>query len=81
MGRGPVVHDLTAGFTVFGFLDTAPSEALVELRERIFAQIHTSHHYRERRAVVDMVPVDVLGQSHDAIAKSYEADWQSNLNL
>ena len=32
-GRAPVVHDLTAGFTVFGFLDADAPADLVEWRE------------------------------------------------
>lgn len=78
-GRAPVVHDLTAAFTLFGFLDDNPPADLVELRESLFAEIHSSHHYAERRDLVDLVPDSVLRQSHGAIAATYAANWRSNL--
>ncbi len=78
-GRGPVIHDLTAAFSVYGFLDPdAPSE-LVELREKMFSQIANSHHYSERRAVVDKVLTSALEQPHGVIVSSSERDWRSNL--
>jgi hypothetical protein len=78
-GRGPVVHDLTAAFSVYGFLDAdAPSE-LVELREKSFSQIANSHHYRERRAVVDKVLTSALRQPHTTIVSASQSDWRSNL--
>ncbi len=78
-GRAPVVHDLTAAFTVFGFFDDNPPAELVSLRERLFAEVRSSHHYSERRDLVDLVPEHVLRQTPDAIAATYAADWQSNL--
>ncbi|MEZ5412650.1 MAG: hypothetical protein R2761_31745 [Acidimicrobiales bacterium] len=80
-GRAPVVHDLTAAFTLFGFLDASPPAELVELREKLFAQVHSPHHYVELRHLVDLVPADVLRSSHDAIATAYRSDWRSNLAL
>lgn len=80
-GRAPVIHDLTAGFTIFGFLDPNPPADLVALRERLFAEVRSSHHYTERRAIVDMVPAEVLSQPHTAIADAYRQDWRQNLLL
>lgn len=80
-GRGPVVHDLTAAFTVYGFLDEDPAGDLVELREEIFSQIKSNHHYFERREVVDLVTEDALRQGHDQIAVSYGVDWHRNLTV
>lgn len=80
-GRGPVVHDLTAAFAVYGFLDENPAEDLVELREGMFSQIKSSHHYFERREVVDLVSEEALRQSHDQIVTSYGVDWRRNLVL
>lgn len=80
-GRGPVVHDLTAAFTIFGFLDDAPADDLVAWRERLFAQVHSHHHYRERRAIADLVSDAVLHRPHTAIEADYRAGWTRNLSL
>lgn len=80
-GRGPVVHDLTAAFTLFGFLDEAPADELVALRAPLFDQVHSHHHYRERRAVADLVPESVLHRPHTAIESDYRSDWKKNLAL
>jgi hypothetical protein len=81
LGRAPVIHDLTAAFTIFGFLDDAPPQELVELREALFAEVRSSHHYAELRHLVDLVPDSALAQGHDAVAVAYKADWRSNLAL
>ena len=78
-GRAPVVHDLTVAFTVFGFLDDSPDVELVAKREALFAEVKSSHHYTERRELVDLVPDDVLRQTPDEVEKAYRADWRSNL--
>jgi len=78
-GRGPVVHDLTAAFTIWGFLDSNPASDLVELREELFPQIASSHHYAERREVADMVPSEVLARPHSLIIEDYGADWRNNI--
>jgi hypothetical protein len=80
-GRGPVIHDLTAAFTIFGFLDAGAPAELVQLREPLFAEVRSSHHYAERRAIADMVPAEVLRQPHTAIAEAYRRDWRQNLLL
>lgn len=80
-GRAPIVHDLTAGYTVFGFLDENAGDQLVEMRERLFPQIHSAHHYRERRAVVDLVRDESLRQTPSAIEQAYRADWMRNLHV
>lgn len=78
-GRAPVIHDLTAAFTIFGFLDPSPPAELVALREELFAEVASAHHYPERRYLVDLVPDEALARPHDAIAAAYRADWRSNL--
>jgi hypothetical protein len=80
-GRAPVVHDVVVAFSVFGFLDPNPPAELVELRRQLFAEVRSSHHYAERRDLVDLVPDGVLRQSPEAIAKTYATNWRSNLNL
>ncbi len=76
-GRAPIVHDLTVAFTIYGFLDPDPDVELAERRRREFAEIRSSHHYSERRYVVDRVAEAALRTSHDAIGAAYEADWRS----
>lgn len=78
-GRGPVVHDLTVAFTVFGFLDESPDPALVSLREGLFAEVKSSHHYTERRELVDLVLEEILRLPHAKVEAQYETDWRSNL--
>lgn len=58
-GRAPSIHDITVALTLWGFLAEAPS-ALVALRTQVFAAVASTHHYMERRAIVDAVPEDVL---------------------
>lgn len=80
-GRGPVVSDLNAAFSVYGFLHSDPPVELVELREQLFAQIASHHHYQERRAVVDIVSAQTLRQAPDAIVNAARTDWRSNLEI
>lgn len=80
-GRAPVIHDLTAGFGVFGFLDDDAPAELVAWREANFDEIHTEHHYSERRELVDRVGDEVLRRPHAAILADYEADWTRNVSI
>ena len=79
-GRAPVVHDLTAAFTIYGFLDQSPSAELAANRARLFAEVKSSHHYSERREVVDRVSDDALLQTHGEIQDQYNADWRKLFN-
>ncbi|MEZ5225415.1 MAG: hypothetical protein R2710_01745 [Acidimicrobiales bacterium] len=78
-GRGPMVHDLTAAFTLFGFLDDAPDPELVAFREAAFAEVSSHHHYVERQELIDMVPDAVLRRPHAAIIADYGSGWRKNL--
>ncbi|MGH1492411.1 MAG: hypothetical protein ACRBK7_23990 [Acidimicrobiales bacterium] len=80
-GRAPVVHDLTAAFTIFGFLDAEPPAQLAAERLQLFAEVKSNHHYSERRQLVDMVSEDGLLQSHQAIASLYKQNWRELFNL
>ncbi len=80
-GRAPVMHDLTVAFTIFGFLDDEPQGDLLELRRRVFEEVHSPHHYRKLRELADMVPAEVLHQPHDAILEQAKSDWTSVLAL
>lgn len=76
-GRAPTVHDLRCAFAIFGFLGAAEPE-LVELRSRLFEEVAHPHHYAERRAIVDAVPIDFLRRPHKQILDQVE-DWRSVL--
>jgi hypothetical protein len=78
-GRAPMVYDLTAAFTIWGFLDPGPPPDLVELRERLFPQVASPHHYVERREIVDRVSAEVLLRPHAAIKADYVRDWTANI--
>ena len=78
-GRAPVVHDLRIAYTVFGYLDENPDPELVEFRKELFAEVHYSFHYFERRAIADLVGDDVLAQTPDEVAVRYRADWRDQL--
>jgi hypothetical protein len=78
-GRAPVVHDLTVAFTIWGFLDESPDPELLHLRESLFAQVASAHHYPERREIVDLVPAEALERPHAEIISNYQAGWRQNL--
>lgn len=80
-GRAPVIHDLTAALTIWGFLDpTAPRE-LVELRREWFEEVHLSFHYTARQRIADAAPEEVLRLTHQKIAERYRVDWRACLDL
>lgn len=58
-GRAPSIHDITVALTLWGFLAEASPE-FVAIRAQVFAAVASTHHYMERRAIVDAVPEDVL---------------------
>jgi hypothetical protein len=75
-GRAPVVHDLTAAFTIWGYLAEADAE-LVRLRRPLFEEVANPHHYMELRRVADLVPQAVLRLSHQEIARVADTDWRA----
>ncbi|MET0144279.1 MAG: hypothetical protein ABW328_05775 [Ilumatobacteraceae bacterium] len=79
-GRAPVIHDLRIGFTIWGFLDATPPDALVALRRPLFEGVANSlHHYDERRALVDSVPDATLRMTPAEVATSYPTHWAALL--
>lgn len=66
-GRAPILGDLTLALTFWGFLAPAADE-LVAIRSRIFAAVASSHHYVERRAIVDAMTEDLLRMTVDQVA-------------
>jgi len=80
-GRAPVVHDLTIGFTVWGFLDEEADADLVALRHARFAEVAHPHHYVARRTIADAVPDEVLLRAVGQVEADHRADWRSLLDL
>lgn len=79
-GRAPVVHDLNVAFTVFGFFDDNPPAELATWRDGLFAEVHSSHHYAERRDLVDLVPDEVLRRTPEQVAGTYAEGWRLNFD-
>jgi len=79
-GRAPVVHDVRIAYRIFGFLDSNPPTELLELRKEMFAEVHYSFHYFERRAIADSIDDAVLRQTPDAVASAYESDWRQQIS-
>ncbi len=79
--RAPVVHDLRIAYTLFGYLDADAPDELVAWRRPVFAEVHHSFHYFERRAIADQVDAAVLTQTPDEVATRYRADWRDQLGL
>lgn len=77
-GRAPVLHDLRVGLTIWGFLTDAPAE-LVTLRKGLFEEVWHPHHYAEQRALVDLVPNDVLRMTPQQVIEAHQRDWRSLL--
>ena len=81
LGRAPVIHDLTAAYTIWGFLDERPDDELVALRRKAFDEVALPLHYAERQRIVAAVKDDVLRKMHATIADDHEANWRALLDL
>ena len=66
-GRAPILADLTLALTFWGFLAPA-AEELIAIRSQVFAAVASSHHYVERRAIVDAMTDDLLRMTIEQIA-------------
>jgi hypothetical protein len=80
-GRAPVIHDLTVGLTIWGFLDPAADRDLVEIRREWFEEVHLAMHYTARQRIVDAAPEPVLRLTHQKIIERYRTDWRACLDL
>jgi hypothetical protein len=72
--RAPVVHDFTIAYTIWGFLDAGPPQALVETRRLRFAGL--SHDYDATRVLVDRVPEATLRMTPTQVNGAYPARWR-----
>ena len=79
-GRAPIIHDFTAAFTIWGYLDAQPDAELVRLRQPAVDQVALPAHYGERRRIVAAVLADGLRQPHSAIADHHASDWRALLD-
>jgi hypothetical protein len=80
-GRAPVIYDLTAAFTIWGFLDDKPDAALVALRKKAFDEAAQPAHYTERHRIAAAVRDDALRKLHTVIADEHARDWQALLDV
>ena len=78
-GRAPIVHDLTVALTIWGFLDLEPAPDLVQVRTKLFEEVHHPHHYGELRRIVDLVTDEGLRMSPQQVAEAHRADWRALL--
>lgn len=81
LARGPIMDDISAGLVVWGYLDPHADPALVKRRRTWFEEVHSDHHYPQRRQIVDAVPADVLTQSLEDISVAYAEDWKNCLSF
>ena len=79
-GRAPIIHDFTAAFAIWGYLDQQPDAALLKLRKSAFDQCAIPVHYGERRRIVAAVRNDALRRPHAAIADHHATDWRALLD-
>lgn len=80
-GRAPVIHDLTVGLTIWGFLDPAADAELLTIRREWFEEVHLSMHYTARQRIIDAAPEPVLRLTHQKIVARYRLDWRACLDL
>jgi hypothetical protein len=71
-----VIHDLTIAFTMWGFLDPNPPADLVARRLELFDGVGHVHHYKEGRAIVDMVPEETLRSTPAQVTVRYRTEWR-----
>lgn len=75
-GRAPVIHDLTIAFTMWGFLDPQPPADLVARRRELFDGVGHLHHYKEGRAIADLVPESTLRLNPAQVTTQYRTNWR-----
>jgi hypothetical protein len=76
-GRAPVVHDLYLALSLWGFLSDAPPADQVAVRRELFVGVGNVHHYKEGRAIADMVPESTLRMSPERVASESPASWRA----
>jgi hypothetical protein len=81
LGRAPVIYDLTAAYTVWGYLDDKAPAELVALRKKAFDEVASPLHYTERQWIVAAVRDHTLRKLHTTIADDHAANWRALLDV
>jgi hypothetical protein len=77
-GRAPAVHDLNVALAMWGYLSDSPPADLVAVRRELFVGVgNVLHHYKEGRAIADMVPDSTLRMSPVDVAAQFATQWRS----
>lgn len=77
-GRAPSVHDLNLALSLWGFLSDNPPADLVAVRKELFVGVgNPVHHYKEGRAIADMVPESTLRLTPDVVAAQFATNWRA----
>jgi len=76
-GRAPVVYDLTLALSVWGYLSDTPPADLVSVRKELFIGVGSVvHHYKEGRAIADMIPESTLRLSPEQVSAQFSTQWR-----
>jgi hypothetical protein len=76
-GRAPAVHDLNLALSLWGFLSDNPPADLVAVRKELFSGVGNAvHHYKEGRAIADLVPESTLRLSPEQVAAQFATSWR-----
>lgn len=75
-GRAPVVHDLDLALALWGFLDATPNADMLAVRRELFAGVAHPHHYKEGRAIADMVPESTLRMTPAQVRERTVTSWR-----
>lgn len=75
-GRAPSVYDLNLALALWGFLTDSPPADQVAVRRELFVGVGNVHHYKEGRALADLVPESTLRMSPDRVAAEAQTNWR-----
>lgn len=77
-GRAPSVYDLNLALSLWGFLSDNPPADLVAVRKELFSGVGNAvHHYKEGRAIADLVPESTLRMSPESVAAQFATNWRA----
>lgn len=76
-GRAPSVHDLNLALSLWGFLSDNPPADQVAVRRELFVGVANVHHYKEGRALADLVPESTLRMSPERVAAEVQGNWRA----
>jgi hypothetical protein len=62
---------------LWGFLSDNPPADLVAVRKELFSGVGNAvHHYKEGRAIADLVPESTLRLSPEQVAAQFATSWR-----